>query len=116
MNADRRPRTVPARRRSPWRRRLAAALPLVAFASVLWLKPMGLLLWARIRILTNIPRTAIAEPKTPESFPDLAPPMAGAAGWGGCAAAALPDPVDPAVECRVEAKSPRADADVPGTP
>lgn len=38
------------------------ALMLVA-AVVLWVKPMGLLLWARIRILTNIPRTAIAEPE-----------------------------------------------------
>ncbi|MBL9120656.1 MAG: hypothetical protein JNL80_12165 [Phycisphaerae bacterium] len=30
-------------------------------AIVLWAKPMGLLLWARLRILANIPRTAIAE-------------------------------------------------------
>jgi hypothetical protein len=34
----------------------------LAVASVLWAKPMGLLLWARIKILTNIPRTAIADP------------------------------------------------------
>jgi hypothetical protein len=39
------------------------ALALVAcVALMIWAKPMGLLLWARIRILTNIPKTAIAEP------------------------------------------------------
>ena len=32
-----------------------------AAAVVLWMKPMGLLLWARLRILANIPRTAVAE-------------------------------------------------------
>ncbi|MDZ4754168.1 MAG: hypothetical protein SGJ11_06685 [Phycisphaerae bacterium] len=38
------------------------AIGLVAAAAVvLWLKPMGLLFWARIRILTNIPRTAMAD-------------------------------------------------------
>ncbi|MEY3024937.1 MAG: hypothetical protein RJA16_1763, partial [Planctomycetota bacterium] len=43
------------------RRTVMAAMPLLAFATVLWVKPMGLLLWARLRILTNIPRTAVAE-------------------------------------------------------
>ncbi len=51
-----------------------AAMPLLAFTTVLWVKPMGLLLWARLRILTNIPRTAIAEPESPTAprFPDAA--------------------------------------------
>lgn len=61
------------RRRRAWRliRMLA---PIVAVAVVLWLKPMGLLLWARLRILTSIPRTAMAEepPEWMRSFPDLA--------------------------------------------
>jgi hypothetical protein len=40
----------------------ARAIGLVtAAAVVLWAKPMGLLLWARLRILSNIPRTAIAD-------------------------------------------------------
>ena len=47
-------------RRRPWPK---GPILLVAFAAcVLWIKPMGLLLWARIRILTNVPRTAIADP------------------------------------------------------
>ena len=54
-------------RRSRARRTLIAALPLVAFTTVLWVKPMGLLLWARLRILTNIPRTAVAEPEPPKA-------------------------------------------------
>jgi hypothetical protein len=60
-------------RRSRLRRTLVAALPLLAFATVLWVKPMGLLLWARLRILTNIPRTAVADPAPPKlpRFPDL---------------------------------------------
>jgi hypothetical protein len=45
------------------RLRLAPFLLVVLAAGVLWAKPMGLLFWARIRILTNIPRTAIAEPE-----------------------------------------------------
>jgi len=99
------------RRRSPWRRRLVAALPLLAFASVLWLKPMGLLLWARIRILTNIPRTAIAEPKVRDSFPDPIAPVAAGADREGRAAFTLPDRAVPNVDCEVGAKSPPADAD-----
>lgn len=47
------------------------ALALVAcVALMIWAKPMGLLLWARIRILTSIPKTAIAEPaQTEDSKP-----------------------------------------------
>lgn len=58
--------------RSQLRRTLIAAMPLLAFTTVLWVKPMGLLLWARLRILTNIPRTAVAEPEAERSaqFPD----------------------------------------------
>lgn len=62
------------------------AVPLAAIATVLWLKPMGLLMWARLRILTNIPRTAIAEPReAAPRFPDRAPseqstPCAGSSG------------------------------------
>jgi hypothetical protein len=45
-----------------WMRSRKGALVLVsAFAVVAWAKPMGLLLWARIRILTSIPKTAIAD-------------------------------------------------------
>jgi hypothetical protein len=52
----------------------------LAVASVLWAKPMGLLLWARIKILTNIPRTAIADPGDGapvlvRNRPDLAEPQ-----------------------------------------
>jgi len=52
----------------------------LAVASVLWAKPMGLLLWARIKILTNIPRTAIADPDAEVSVlvrtrPELADPQ-----------------------------------------
>jgi hypothetical protein len=45
-----------------WMRRRRSVLGVVAvFAVVAWAKPMGLLLWARIRILTSIPKTAIAD-------------------------------------------------------
>jgi hypothetical protein len=48
-----------------WIRRRRGALAIVAaFAVVAWAKPMGLLLWARIRILTSIPKTAIADDPT----------------------------------------------------
>jgi len=71
MNKSRRTERVRGRR--PWRRWLRAAMPLAALSVVLWMKPMGLLLWARLRILTNIPRTAIAEdpPRHADAFPDL---------------------------------------------
>lgn len=60
-----------------WMRRRRGAIGLFALcAVVVWAKPMGLLLWARIRILTSIPKTAIAEdgpvaqrtPETPKEF------------------------------------------------
>jgi len=45
-----------------WMRSRKGALTFVAmFAVVAWAKPMGLLLWARLRILTSIPKTAIAD-------------------------------------------------------
>jgi hypothetical protein len=48
-----------------WIRRRRSALAIVAaFAVVAWAKPMGLRLWARIRILTSIPKTAIADDPT----------------------------------------------------
>jgi hypothetical protein len=64
--------SIGTRGRRPWRRWLRAGAPLAALAVVLWMKPMGLLLWARLRILTNIPRTAIAEdpPEHAGAFPD----------------------------------------------
>jgi hypothetical protein len=51
------------RRRTPWwaRPQVRAMTFFGAAAVVLWAKPMGLLLWARLRILANIPRTAIAD-------------------------------------------------------
>lgn len=61
-------------------RRVRALAFTLALASVLWAKPMGLLLWARIKILTNIPRTAIADPGDGapvlvRNRPDLAEPQ-----------------------------------------
>ena len=45
-----------------WIRSRKLAIGLVAmFSVVAWAKPMGLLLWARLRILTSIPKTAIAD-------------------------------------------------------
>lgn len=55
-----------------WMRRRQGALAIVAaFAVVAWAKPMGLLLWARIRILTSLPKTAIAD--DPAQAPDEPP-------------------------------------------
>jgi len=60
-----------------WMRSRKGALVLVsAFAVVAWAKPMGLLLWARIRILTSIPKTAIADdpaqsPERKEPVPEI---------------------------------------------
>ena len=61
-------------------RRARALVFTLAVASVVWAKPMGLLLWARIKILTNIPRTAIADPGDGapvlvRTRPDLAEPQ-----------------------------------------
>ena len=53
------------------RRRRNAILLLCLAGGVLWLKPMGLLLWARLRILTSIPRTAVAEPAPESDAPAL---------------------------------------------
>ena len=54
------PRIAPIKKASRSRK---IALALVACVALLiWAKPMGLLLWARLRILTSIPKTAIAEP------------------------------------------------------
>lgn len=67
-------RVITTTRRRSLGRLARIALPLLAIATVLWLKPMGLLMWARLRILTNIPRTAIAEPReAAPGFPDRAP-------------------------------------------
>jgi hypothetical protein len=44
-----------------FRRRRTAIAFLALFGVVAWAKPMGLLLWARIRILTSLPKTAIAD-------------------------------------------------------
>jgi hypothetical protein len=58
-----------------WMRGRKGALTLVAmFAVVAWAKPMGLLLWARIRILTSIPKTAIADDPTKAPEVEEAPP------------------------------------------
>ena len=55
----------PAGRAFGWMRSRKGALTFVArFAVVAWAKPMGLLLWARLRILTSIPKTAIADDPT----------------------------------------------------
>lgn len=76
------PATWFARARASFRtdRRARALVFTLAVASVVWAKPMGLLLWARIKILTNIPRTAIAEPDggapvLVRERPDLAEPQ-----------------------------------------
>lgn len=51
------------------------ALVLVAcVGAAVWAKPLGMLLWARIRILTNIPKTAIAEPTLAEAPKPVVPP------------------------------------------
>lgn len=47
-----------------FRSRRTAITFLMLFAVVAWAKPMGLLLWARIRILTSLPKTAIADETT----------------------------------------------------
>ena len=67
------------------------ALGVVACVALLFLaKPMALLLWARIRILTSLPKTAIAEPMdaagaTPDVARELDPSLPS---WN----AAVPDP------------------------
>ncbi|MBI1304050.1 MAG: hypothetical protein GC172_09720 [Phycisphaera sp.] len=64
-----------------------ALLVVAGLGLVIWAKPMGLLLWSRIRILTTIPRTAIADdaiaaapkPKLPPEFDPQLPVTGGAA-------------------------------------
>lgn len=53
-------------------RKIALALVTCA-ALVICAKPMGLLLWARIRILTSIPKTAIAEPTATQASKPVQP-------------------------------------------
>lgn len=43
------------------RKRKGILIAVASVAMVAWATPLGLLLWARIRILTSIPRTAIAD-------------------------------------------------------
>jgi len=43
------------------RRRKGLIVAAASLATVAWVTPLGLLLWARIRILTSIPKTAIAD-------------------------------------------------------
>lgn len=72
-------KNVDASKSSRWiqllRSRRASVALLTLFVCIAWAKPMGLLLWARIRILTNLPRTAIADDplKAPETAPE--PPL-----------------------------------------
>lgn len=64
-----------------------ALLVVAGLGLVIWAKPMGLLLWSRIRILTTIPRTAIADdavasapkPKLPPEFDPQLPAVVAAA-------------------------------------
>lgn len=65
----------------PFGKRARAVGLVTAAAVVLWVKPMGLLLWARLRILANIPRTAVADDDAllasrfePPALPTLAGP------------------------------------------
>ncbi len=87
----------PAASRSyAWMRSRKTALVFVAaFSVVAWVKPMGLLLWARLRILTSIPKTAIADdpakgPVEPEKPKDIDPGLS-----GGSAGLMDPFRVDP---------------------
>lgn len=75
----------------------SGTLAIIAFAgTVLWLKPMGLLIWARMRILTNIPRTAIADDPLFAALPapglDLGLPVAERVDLPGGATAATRNP------------------------
>lgn len=58
--------------KAPRSRKIALAL-VTCVALLIWAKPMGLLLWARIRILTNIPKTAIAEPTAEQASKPVQP-------------------------------------------
>jgi hypothetical protein len=71
---------------SAWRwirSRRGAITFLAVFAVVAWAKPMGLLLWARIRILTSLPKTAIADdPTTSSAAPEPETPIEFDSGLG----------------------------------
>lgn len=54
--------------------RTIALVVVASLGLMVWAKPMGLLLWARIRILTNIPKTAIADPAVAQSTKPVQPP------------------------------------------
>ena len=62
------------------RRRGLCMAMLLAVPAMAWAQPLGLLLWARFRLLTDIPRTAMATDdevaqvaiQPPSRFPDLA--------------------------------------------
>ena len=62
------------------RRRGLCMAMLLAVPALAWAQPLGLLLWARFRLLTDIPRTAMATEdevaqvviEPPSRFPDLA--------------------------------------------
>jgi hypothetical protein len=63
------------------KRRFRALVAVCAVGVVVWAKPMGLFIWARMRLITGIPRTAMADepiaadaPKAPE--PSLQAPIA----------------------------------------
>lgn len=58
--------------KAPRSRKIALAL-VACVALMIWAKPMGLLLWARIRILTSIPKTAIAEPTAAQASKPVQP-------------------------------------------
>lgn len=88
------------------RRRKGLIVAVASLAMVAWVTPLGLLLWARIRILTSIPKTAIADdtlaraPKNDQP-PELDPGLPGGE-W------TLRDPfqVDSAVFPRPQTQSP----------
>jgi hypothetical protein len=43
------------------KRRFRALVTVMAVGMVLWAKPMGLFIWTRLRMVTSIPRTAMAD-------------------------------------------------------
>lgn len=122
--------TAPPKSALRWLRSRRAALGiLVAFSLVAWAKPMGLLLWARIRILTNIPRTAIADdpanvvvepPRPVEIDAGLSPAAGSGVDPFRIDPSLLPASVEVPAEPRADAavhrpKPPDADAATPAT-
>lgn len=59
------------------KRRFRALVTVLAVGMVVWAKPMGLFIWTRLRMVTSIPRTAMAEEgavlQAPLAPPKLAP-------------------------------------------